>query len=349
MDEENREASSSSPLSIESEPQSPGGIDAAPLAEQAPLDARALVAKMVEAGQWPEPELLEQIAARGDEAVEPLIEILRSKPRDWPEEAPLSHAIGLLQVLRHPAAIPELIEIIKAYPDEAGEEAAEALACYGECVFETLLELAGDPDLRGYYRTHVITAARSAAGSNAASRSRLADLLRPMLADAIERAKQPRRDEPRDSQMPEEEFELDVTGELSFLASELTSLADPLARDQIKTAFAEGLIETYTLDEKMVNAMYQRGGDPAWIPPDWLELYRDSHRAQFEFLNRRIEPPPVRSFPSPRDHAPPSPPPVAVAHANIRNKPRIVGRNDPCWCGSGKKYKKCHLGKEAPV
>ena len=20
-----------------------------------------------------------------------------------------------------------------------------------------------------------------------------------------------------------------------------------------------------------------------------------------------------------------------------------VGRNDPCWCGSGKKYKKCHL------
>jgi len=21
----------------------------------------------------------------------------------------------------------------------------------------------------------------------------------------------------------------------------------------------------------------------------------------------------------------------------------IPGRNDPCWCGSGKKYKKCHL------
>jgi hypothetical protein len=23
-----------------------------------------------------------------------------------------------------------------------------------------------------------------------------------------------------------------------------------------------------------------------------------------------------------------------------------VGRNDPCWCGSGKKYKHCHLGRE---
>jgi len=22
------------------------------------------------------------------------------------------------------------------------------------------------------------------------------------------------------------------------------------------------------------------------------------------------------------------------------------GRNDACWCGSGKKYKKCHLGED---
>ncbi len=25
------------------------------------------------------------------------------------------------------------------------------------------------------------------------------------------------------------------------------------------------------------------------------------------------------------------------------------GRNDPCWCGSGKKYKKCHLGKDNDI
>jgi uncharacterized protein YecA (UPF0149 family) len=25
---------------------------------------------------------------------------------------------------------------------------------------------------------------------------------------------------------------------------------------------------------------------------------------------------------------------------------RTVGRNAPCWCGSGKKYKKCHLPLE---
>ena len=26
----------------------------------------------------------------------------------------------------------------------------------------------------------------------------------------------------------------------------------------------------------------------------------------------------------------------------VHQRPK-VGRNDPCWCGSGKKYKKCHL------
>ncbi|MSR83007.1 MAG: hypothetical protein EXS58_08795 [Candidatus Latescibacteria bacterium] len=23
-----------------------------------------------------------------------------------------------------------------------------------------------------------------------------------------------------------------------------------------------------------------------------------------------------------------------------------LGRNEPCWCGSGKKYKKCHLNED---
>lgn len=26
--------------------------------------------------------------------------------------------------------------------------------------------------------------------------------------------------------------------------------------------------------------------------------------------------------------------------------PPLVGRNEPCWCGSGKKYKKCHLQQD---
>ena len=29
-----------------------------------------------------------------------------------------------------------------------------------------------------------------------------------------------------------------------------------------------------------------------------------------------------------------------------REIPRL-GRNDPCWCGSGKKYKRCHMESDA--
>jgi preprotein translocase subunit SecA len=31
----------------------------------------------------------------------------------------------------------------------------------------------------------------------------------------------------------------------------------------------------------------------------------------------------------------------------IRNVGARVGRNDPCHCGSGKKYKNCHMKLEA--
>src|SRR5574337_908214 len=38
-----------------------------------------------------------------------------------------------------------------------------------------------------------------------------------------------------------------------------------------------------------------------------------------------------------------------LMHLLERNRPQSrndLGRNDPCWCGSGRKYKKCHLGHE---
>jgi len=42
----------------------------------------------------------------------------------------------------------------------------------------------------------------------------------------------------------------------------------------------------------------------------------------FKFLNRKEKPQPER-----------------LAH---------WGRNDQCWCGSGKKYKQCHMAKDHP-
>lgn len=38
--------------------------------------------------------------------------------------------------------------------------------------------------------------------------------------------------------------------------------------------------------------------------------------------------------------------PRPSAAADARNG-KLPGRNEPCWCGSGKKYKQCHLREDA--
>ncbi|MFO7916450.1 MAG: SEC-C metal-binding domain-containing protein, partial [Anaerolineae bacterium] len=36
----------------------------------------------------------------------------------------------------------------------------------------------------------------------------------------------------------------------------------------------------------------------------------------------------------------------ASEKSEARRRLRELGRNDPCWCGSGKKYKHCHLRED---
>jgi preprotein translocase subunit SecA len=33
---------------------------------------------------------------------------------------------------------------------------------------------------------------------------------------------------------------------------------------------------------------------------------------------------------------------LPVVEQRVVDHEHEVGRNDPCWCGSGKKFKKCH-------
>jgi hypothetical protein len=47
-----------------------------------------------------------------------------------------------------------------------------------------------------------------------------------------------------------------------------------------------------------------------------------------------------------RAGAEPDHPLVELLQAHRTQPRRDLGRNEPCWCGSGRKYKKCHLGRE---
>lgn len=77
--------------------------------------------------------------------------------------------------------------------------------------------------------------------------------------------------------------------------------------------------------------------DPQW-PPALVDLARyagDRGDAPAGLaLLRRADAPP--------EH------PLVVMLEHFQVEPRTdLGRNDPCWCGSGRKYKKCHLNRES--
>ena len=114
------------------------------------LDAPGLVSQMVAAGEWPTPTLVEHIAAAGDAAVEPLREIIRTRPLGWPAEAPIVHAAGILSMQRPPSALPDLIAAARFYEGDSGEFMADVIAAYGSEGFDALLNLIIDPSITGY-------------------------------------------------------------------------------------------------------------------------------------------------------------------------------------------------------
>jgi hypothetical protein len=400
------------------------------MVEHEPTEAHTLVDKLVAAGRWPAPDLLHQILNAGDAAVEPLRAILRTNPHGWPAQAPLVHAIRLVSNLRPPAAIPELVSIVRRYINKVEEEAAEALAKFGDTGFETLLELCRDPSIHGYRRVDVAWAAMTAAGDDPVKRARLAEVLRSILEQLMASAREiDRQTDPVDVADDDEEFHgddsddlinaedrdvidedlpdagtevdedwdddddieedadwdesedfdeeedalldvdddwgedddfeddgndlsPDVAVEIAFVVSDLADLADPLAFDLIKTAFEEELVDSSFVDQEEVEVQY--GGSGIMLKPktDWFESYRKSYDKHIETLESSVLPPPI-SGRRPRyryedryDEG--EPPPDTPATAPIINTGPRLGRNDPCWCGSGKKYKRCHLGKELP-
>jgi hypothetical protein len=399
MDPENREAPASVPASSEADSAPPPAAEPRALAEEAAPDPAVLVERMVAAGEWPEPDLLEQIVQAGDAAVEPLLEILRTDPQGWPEDAPVSHAIGLVSMLRPPTAIPDLVGIITRYDEETGEDACLALEEFGLTGFETLVELCQDPGITGDQRINVTQSAIAAAGDDPVRRSRLAEVLRILLAQLMEKARKERQEKeasggedlveagPKqevaerdevgsettaggddfDEELEdEEEYEGDsdeedhsmTVAEIGFLVEDLAELADPMARDLIATAFAEGLVDQSYLSEESVEKLYQGRKEPSPQPGDWLSFYREDYEGHLKEVSAsssstpdlQEEPAPPRPLLVETTEYPGMEPeepwdqPVATPIRNVGPK---LGRNDPCWCGSGKKYKKCHLGKDS--
>ncbi len=143
-------------------------------------------------------------------------------------------------------------------------------------------------------------------------------------------------------------------GLAGFVADELTSISDARAIDP--RAFARRLAQAARKPRQVAIASWlgavaeeRRGGsvsagaafvraatdaDPSWPPAvDWAGWYAFDRGDAADAARwwRALEEPPAADLV------------VAASFARIRQ--RELGRNDPCWCGSGRKYKSCHLGR----
>ena len=125
----------------------------------------------------------------------------------------------------------------------------------------------------------------------------------------------------------------------SGLVCAVADLPAPELLEEVRQAYAEGLVDEDVADLKGIER------DLA-APQLWRRerhgLITDAvgemqHWACFHLEESRLVPPEAQ--------VPVSPPPSPAPAQYVQPKPFIrepkIGRNDPCPCGSGKKYKKC--------
>lgn len=127
------------------------------------------------------------------------------------------------------------------------------------------------------------------------------------------------------------------------LVCTLVAFAPEEAYDDIKEAYQRGLVERFMVDLSDVEQAISEG--EAWVR-DELDRCPDTgiedtteelrHWAAFreEPVQRRTPPPRPPHFAAARE-------PTELATAPASSLGRRVGRNEPCPCGSGRKFKKC--------
>ena len=296
---------------------------------EATEEARAKTAKLVSDWDWPDPATLEDILALGDKAVPALAELLTpellaSAQTDEQADTTVYYALELLAALKTPLAIPVFLNAYRHVTDDTVEGLEGTLQSLGPEAVDPLLAVVADPSLSRYARALAANGAIQEANRDASLRPHVAAGLRAILAGLVERP----------DPLSNEEKEIAAS-----LVADLAEMADPEARPLIAAAFASKRVlsaeEDETgfalIDEESVEELYAKGGSfYVSHPPVFIDDYRkrwQENRDRQENLERLklLEREP--------------------ALKTVVLGPK-VGRNDPCWCGSGKKYKKCHLAQD---
>lgn len=351
-----------------------------------------LFERLIQAMPWPKPELLQEIAARGDEALPILKDRLNRlteflKDQDKIEDEQYNEVFfycGLLDMIYVSEGVEPLVSVIRTLASKHGGELYDffdtvflSLERFGGDVADSFMEIARDETLLPSVRSSAMEYAFSCVADDPVLQTRVIaecmNLLEPVLTRGTMAGLHP----------PLRLF-------YSKLTSSLASTASPLAREVLNTLVKmEGFIHS-SINQEELDRFYEMGptfGDEdedededgseqeaTWIT-EYREQYRDydrpfrrqsiwtpllsaivdrQHRLdRYEVGNVPIadaSPPSAAkiapstrpaAFPAPL--APPMPNPSFTPLKPFRNTTPQRGRNEKCWCGSGKKYKNCHL------
>lgn len=310
-------------------------------------------------------ELIRECMNRRLDLTPGLLDMLAAPPDpDWDEEDPRwyasIHAGHLLIYFREPQAVPIFMRLLREPDNDSHVEWFElALASYGLGILPALQELLNDDAAPEYPRAIACETFKQLALEFPTERARVMDILRAALPplDAYNKLALPK---PRPSK---------PSWLWSTIATQLAELSDFSSRPQIEALYREGWMDEMIMgdEKKYLHLLLHppllrsepfnlletyEGMQPKTMPNSFDDPeFRNQLSRQLAELNA---PPPELTVVdsagvSSSASESVSPPRTEAALRQIadgtetyrRAQPKI-GRNDPCYCGSGKKFKHCH-------
>jgi hypothetical protein len=256
------------------------------------------------------------------------------------------HALHLLGCNKTTEALHVLIVTLRNRGKDIGdwltEDMPSILANFGSSAVEPLTELVLDESLDAFVRGAAATALGVIAHNHSEYREPVIKLFRQILKEA-------------NAKGAEENNYTFIT----LLVDDLAQLKDQDAFEDIEQAFANGLIDEFFINLNDIKRIYRTPDedmpyhyhhekDPmdqfSQKNIDYLyKLHYDTEKTRIEDkLKKSLKtldyPQQVYGVWDDTDSK--------SKFSKGKRKEKKIGRNDPCPCGSGKKYKKCCLGKD---